>query len=72
MIQCVDCGKRFEHKKSENSLKIEFSNPGTVFMKANVSKCPECGSSYADEDDAKEIFTKMEAEYNKANNKCKK
>lgn len=68
-IKCTDCGTEVPERKQERELKIEFTNPGTVFLNAEVMECPKCKSTYCDEDGAEEFFNKVEEEYNLKNKK---
>lgn len=68
-FKCVDCGSDVPGTKTEKELKIEFSNPGTVFVKAEVHECPKCKSRYADEHDAEKLFGAIDAQYSLQNPK---
>ena len=65
VFQCSDCGNSVNESKQEHNLKIEFSNPGVVFVKAEVMECSFCQSKFSDENDAERIFSKIEEEYSK-------
>ncbi len=64
-FHCADCKEPVSEDKQEHSLKVEFSNPGVVFLKSKVMHCSNCESKFSDEHDAVEIFDKIEEEYNK-------
>ena len=59
-MKCIDCNSELPKIKEERKLKIDFDDSGTIFIDAKVIECPKCKSKYSYEEDATEIFNKIE------------